>query len=775
MYALNVLQRLIKMDRTGELLDEITLLEFQGCQHEERVTLLNETACWINEGLKLYRVLQLEEDSPIVLGILSASVLDHIRNHAFNAIEEFSSVWQLLMVTKLTCQTCMKRRKEQVPDSVLELVNQGLVLGHPRRKVQEEKDVNEEDGDRGDGSRELADLSQGEDESTVDPRRELLELAQHLRGDVVMARKEGVRQSRPVQPYRFQEERPDVVVKAYDETFDEYKTGPTVEDELETYKELCGWFQRNPSTASWTTVTGRFMDHGYRNAAGGFHQFYLNDPLVEDQLQHFFPLPPTEVLAKWKDTMGMTNVEPDQVYLGGWLGSLPGGEVKGKDLADWTLEQMVGREGGREDTWKGMKSYIAGKTDSGHFIRLNLHRSRKVVEKMDFAADVDSILWVTDRLRSKSMINLQLMPYRGPKAPIRTHNHAYVELYWPRTELDKGQGRPSTASQEVPISNLPNTHFAHYGKTEGAAEVFVVFPRMRHKYPLRKVWETKVPFEVETFWLDKVVYVALHEFKQPGVVPYTNWELDDIEFKNSGLKEKSLPISSSQLEKLQINIQDILDKNKDDSLYSRFRSYFFVLQVLGIKVSTSTDDDWAKLWDKVVSEQPFLDWEYMEDVRNGELMVDLGFGIHPPENSGLVGFWDTEAIQQGFNYGGYNRGVTHTVSTTSAIGGIHAEMPSIRRKRTHIAYRLTYNLAYEVLRGQRTRLKESFFPPGSAYQVDRRYLDSIKGVVEAFDRNMHKSFGVRDEYRCRASSVKRLLPLLKDKVRDWAVHHYQGS
>jgi len=157
----------------------------------------------------------------------------------------------------------------------------------------------------------------------------------------------------------------------------------------------------------------------------------------------------------------------------------------------------------------------------------------------------------------------------------------------------------------------------------------------------------------------------------------------------------------------------------------------------------------------------------MADPENGELLLDLGFGIHPPEGSEVVGFWDVEVLRLGFDYGGYSQGAVHGVGTASAIGAIQAEMTVRRKKRTHISYRLAYNLSYEALRGQKTRHRECFFPFLSAYLQDKKYRDSVQGLITAYERcaRKKKSFGVRDEYRCRASSVKRLLPHLKNKVR----------
>jgi len=62
-------------------------------------------------------------------------------------------------------------------------------------------------------------------------------------------------------------------------------------------------------------------------------------------------------------------------------------------------------------------------------------------------------------------------------------------------------------------------------------------------------------------------------------------------------------------------------------------------------------------------------------------------------------------------------------------------------------------------------LKGDFFPPESAYKVDTAYLNDINGWSTLTD-STQKEYGVRDEYRCRASSLKRLLPLLKKKVCD---------
>ena len=90
--------------------------------------------------------------------------------------------------------------------------------------------------------------------------------------------------------------------------------------------------------------------------------------------------------------------------------------------------------------------------------------------------------------------------------------------------------------QEVPISNLPNTHFAHFGKVQGSVEVFVIFPRIMHRHPLQRGSETKIPLEVEIFWLWKLIYPTLNMLKAAGVKPYTNINYKDILFKHRGVQ-----------------------------------------------------------------------------------------------------------------------------------------------------------------------------------------------------------------------------------------------
>jgi len=751
---------MVTLDELDKLVDSTSPVLFEGCMHQERIALLDWTMEWVSLAVGWHDLLH--GIAATDQGKLPPSTISHLRNKAFPSIRQYPKVRTDLWTSSLKCPPCKFQRAGAREHPLFQNMDRGLIVNRPGEKAKngdgEGETVEPRELD------EVGDVSGGEEEHLPDLRSELLELARELQGTVVEGRKEAVRKSKPVQPYQFQKAIPLGVVSHFDELFDSYHTGPSAEMVVETHLELCIWFRAEPAIASWSTVPMRFTDHGYRRMLGSFHQFYLNKPDLNEEMEHLFPLPPNDVLEEWKERRATTEMDLDWLANGKWKGRLPESMINGKDLEVWSLSTTV-QEGEKGTAEERMKLYVTGRTSTGSYVRLDLHKSREKVDNLKISVDIDSVIWETDNLKTVGPINLQLLPFKGPKAPISKHNHTYVKLLWPRTDQDVDNFRRSMASQEVPISNLPNTHFAHFGKARGSAEVFVVFPRMKHRHPLRRGSETKIPLEVETFWLQELVYPALNKLKAAGVKPYTNFDYEDILFKHRELKEKSILVSPQQLQEILNYILERLRKMEERPNFSRFGSLFFVLQIVGIKVSTSLDKGWAGLWEKLAKQHSNLDWKHMENPANGELLVDLGVGIHPPEDRNVVGFWDIEALRMGFDYGGYSQGTTHKVNTMSAIGGIHSEMGSTRRKRTHIAYRLTYNLVYEVLRGKRTMVKDGFFSPSLAYNLDPRYKQDVNDVVEAYKRNEEKSFGVRDEYRSRGSTIKDVLPFLEAKVR----------
>ncbi|KAF9779913.1 hypothetical protein BJ322DRAFT_1167208, partial [Thelephora terrestris] len=507
-------------------------VSFTGCMHDQRMSLLTWTVEWSLSAIALH--IKLYSSHETILSVLAQRGLPQ-------SLRDQAESTALPDANRRLAEECHLKE------------DSGLVINRPNQRMGGSGEGEEEFQER-----ELEDPIEGEEEEGMSYQRELLQLARRTGGKL------------PVQPYSFREERPVAVVKEFNPEFDSYKTGPTVEMLVEAHRELCLAFHFDPPIARWSTIGDRFRDHGYRRTEGGFHQFFLNNPSPDEQLEHFFPLPPKGVLDEWRKRKEAANVEAQEVAEGDWVGHrLPEAAITGNDLEGLDSQEDGGTSGRGGGPEKGMMTYITGKTSSGKHIRLDIKQVQE------------------------GSINLHIMPFKGERAPIKTHNHAYDKCrIWKRT---KKRCLPGGSIIQPPQHTL-----AHFGRNAGSAEVYVVFPRMKHKYPLRKGSETKVPSEVETFWLENVVYKAVKGLKQMGIKPYTDWVLEDTVFKHGGLQDHAIPCVPEHLDKILEGIRGILKENEEDESYSRFGSLFFVLQkIMGIKVSTSLDEDWGGLWKKL--------------------------------------------------------------------------------------------------------------------------------------------------------------------------------
>lgn len=695
------------------------------------------------------------QDQPIVEGLFDPIIVEHIRNKRFSSIPSFRHAIHRLEEVMLRCAQCSNGR-QAISEHLLKPITNALkAIRRPTRipndtttpfhrtipdngmtlESEESEESGSEDGDAPEASHTHA---------LVKPQP-----IPRSHKACVSAIKLGYKPSK-------------VLVRRFNISHDDYDTGPTVEESLETQRELLSCFENRIENYKWISMMLRFRDHGYRMMPGSLHQFYLTNPTIPYQVAHVFPTPHPAAVEAWKLKVTTNPTLEELLRLDG-PGMLPHSCITGSDMVEWGLHDMLTRAG-TEQTTSSMSAFVTGRTEDGNYIRLNVKQDRVQPDDITISVDIDSVIWLTERLRFNAAFNLHTSPYRKESAPISTSNHTYVELLLPRLDEDVIKGSISGESKHVPLSTLPNTHFATFGRVEGAAVVTVVFPRMKHRYPLRNYSETKLPQEVELLWLCDVVYEALHRLGEKGIEPYVGVSYEDTKWKHAGAQETTQILAPEHMESLQREMDAILLDHGGDPNYDCFRSYFFVLEIRGIKVPTSSDDVEAKdPWESLVRNYPAFDWEYMEDTENGELLIDIGIGFHPSEETDVVGFWDMDVLRLGFDYGGYNQGTSHSVSTVTCIGGIQAEMSRPRRLRTHIAYRQAYNLSYEVIRGKLTREQTGFFSAGSAYHQTDAYRRNVEGVINAFMRNASTSYGVRDEYRCRGTA-RRLIMLLVAKV-----------
>ena len=781
--------RLISGDDTKSLLDATTPVDFSGCLHAEQKKRFQDTMTAIHQLLVLYESIpELMEEMPIACTGAMTITLDHIRSMRFGSIPKVRLVYRKLEEATLGCGECYRERGGVVEKALRPVAKALMADSRPKRTGGDRSDPSRrfiakdniiadwEEGsteeldleDVGSSGDDWADSENRSEEGQADPEHGA-PLESTLRPTECLATPQTIPHlhKSSIEAYSLRDPTSKVHIRKFNIGYDDYDKGPTVEDSLEIYRQLIVCLDNEKEDFKWSSMMLRFRDHGYRLLPSSLDQFYQSNPLPLDQAMHFFPTPPPHVIEEWKRT---TSVEPtlEELLQLDKHTSLPYSYVAGADMVEMGIQDLLS-QAGPEKSASSMKAFVMGKVAVGpeedSYIRLNIMKDQVQLKEIDVTMDIDSVIWLTRRLKTKGAFNLHTSPYRKEAPPIYTANHTYIELLWPRLEEDIARGGISSGAQQVPLSHLPNTHFATFGRIEGAASVAVVFPRMMNRSPHEKHWSTKLPEEVELLWLRNVVYMALRRLEDRGIKPYVEFDYEDTKWKHAGAQETTLILEANHLQGLQDHMEKILQENEGDPYYDCFQSYFFVLEMKGIKTSTSSDDAaWKDPWELLVENHPSFDWEYMENTENGELLIDVGFGFHPSGDVPVVGLWKTDALRLGFDYGGYAQGTRHTVCTIPAVGGIGAEMAKARRLRMHISYRQSYNLAYEAIRGRLTRERKGFFSAHLAYHQKESYQWMVKGVTDAFLRSCKKSYGVRDEYRCRAT-VRGILPALAAKVR----------
>ena len=764
-----------------DILDDTTPISFPGCLHLDRKKLLRKTMQEIHKSFAIYGTLPDLVASEPIDTTTNPFLLDDIATKSFRTIPGFAMVSRLLEEAILRCDGCGQGRQE-IDVKALKPIADILMIGkrpkriggdhgHPSRRFNPGEDEERRVEEVGSEKEQIGVDGAGPEDEEMEVEEAELENEEPLiiKPTQCLAKPQTIpRFTKTCIPaYRPVNIASLVCVRKFKLTHDDYDTGPTAEDSLRTHHELMICFQNESGNFKSVSMMLRFRDHGYRLLPDSLDQFYLSNPTIPDQISHFFPTPPLKAFKEWKRNLSKKPTPEDLLSLDR-RGPLPDSCISGFDIVEQSLQDMIANSG-PEGSPSSMMAYVTGRVDTGleesSYIRLDVTRDSVQPHSVDISMDIDSVIWLTRRLRVAGAFNLHTSPYRKKSPPISVANHLYVDLLWPRLEEDVSHGRMSGGVKQVPLSNIPNTHFAAFGRLEGAATVAVLFPRMRHRYPLQNYWETKLPGEVELLWLRNVVYTALHRLDDKGIKPYVDFSYEDTKWKHAGAPETTQVLAHEHLEQLQNHMDTILDENKGNPSYDCFRSYFFVLEIRGIKVPTSSDNLKSKdPWQSLVENYPAFDWAYMEDVDNGELLIDIGFGFHPSREMNVVGFWNVDVLRLSFDYGGYNQGVSHSVCTIPQIGGIQGEMSKARRLMIHIAYRQSYNLAYEVIRGKQTRERTAFFPAELAYHQHSNYWKTVDGVRNAFTRSVGRSYGVRDEYRCRAS-MRKLFPLLISKVR----------
>ena len=414
--------------------------------------------------------------------------------------------------------------------------------------------------------------------------------------------------------------------------------------------------------------------------------------------------------------------------------------------------------------------FVTGKTADGQFINVNLQQDSVTPEKIIYAIDIDSVIWITRTPRFSLAVELYISPVFRNKAPILKDNHVKVELLYPPVE--QGQ-REEWWTRSFSLSRIPHVLLGKIGK----ANICLFLPRMTHQDPYTHRWANVVPPEVQTQLWEKIVIKALRRVLGNVGLAYIGENQAHISFKSSDQARmpKTHPVRKSHFVKMVEEMQDIVSnfssqiyndltkfKIQDDAEgdLAQFGSMFFVLEIKGCKMVSQAETNDAGLLNgclgdalnNLKEENPSLDWDYMEDRKLGELLYDVGITIQPKGIVPTVGLWRLDNLEALYGAAGYLRGNIHHLNTLLLYGGLQAEMPRSRSERTHILYRQSYNLAYEALR--KANNQRELFKLQDVYQLNRKFRNEYKSVMEIYgDHAKKQSYGVRDEYRVGGAAM----------------------
>lgn len=573
----------------------------------------------------------------------------------------------------------------------------------------------------------------------------------------------------------------------FDPQFDDYYNGPTMDSLLEIPPEIMGYdaslvyLANQILTSPWST----FKDYGYRLLPSYAQNFDLGEPVMFKE--HLCPVglsnPPLSIEEYHSEGSGRD-----------------GAPVRSDDKIVMGAEQMMKTA----DDQDSDMILLTGKIQDGGFdqyIVVDLLKDRvdPDPDRINYSCDIDSLIWVTHDPRFIGAIGVYTAPMIRPKAPIWKNNHVRVETLFPQTEEDRANGpREEWWTKSWSLSNIPHLLFGSVYPAASTADILLFFPRMCHQDTHRHFWVNKIPSHVQNLLWDRVITPAFQSVQTPNELVYIPVDRQHLRLRDGlGKGTKRVPLIPLQGERMedvkkemsrlvsynifkflgQTNMEQI--KNGGDSL-AQFGSFFFVVQVKGSKRLAHSHGDSLKESSKqalVNFQKTFtgLDWDYMSKRESGELICDVGITVQPTDHHTpdglpfdddipqLVGLWRLDCLEASYGAGGYLSGNLHTLNTLSMFGGLQAESPVPRRRRAHISFRSSYNLAYEVIRQQDN--SRNIFEEKEVYNRSPWYHDQMEKVLEIYTtKASSQSHGVRDEFRISGQGFNDLIECIDDSV-----------
>jgi hypothetical protein len=264
-------------------------------------------------------------------------------------------------------------------------------------------------------------------------------------------------------------------------TFDDYFGGPSLEDMCWLQRPpgvseffLSGWYPQPTIRSPWEL----FKDYGYRLEPSFALMFNNEDPSYV--IDHLLPIGHSQL---------------DQVF------------PNATDTRIFSMADML-EEAGESGSQMSRELFVKGKTADGDFVFLDMELDEEPLEMEEIicSMDIDSIIWVTPLLQVKTELMVHILPYTGKYPPLSKHNHAYVELLMPQSEKDRCNNatRSEWYTIRSTISSIPHSHFAKIGGGAGSFNIYVFWPRMKHRNHLTGRWMNMVPWDIQSHWLTQV-------------------------------------------------------------------------------------------------------------------------------------------------------------------------------------------------------------------------------------------------------------------------------
>ncbi|TFK59822.1 hypothetical protein BDN72DRAFT_943116 [Pluteus cervinus] len=540
----------------------------------------------------------------------------------------------------------------------------------------------------------------------------------------------------------------------WDIKFDDYVNGPTLSalDPIpDTIKHLGDtnvmYIAGRVMQSSWTT----YVDYGWRLEPDFAQSFYLTPPdLVKEHLIPVgLPTPPT--------------VYPPENETG-----RRGEEVRKPDGIEMGAREMI-EEGNREGT---NAHFLTGKTQDDKYIFVNLQRDAVTPPKILKSCDIDSLIWVGRRPKFRKSISVYQTPNIRDRPPIWKNNHIYVDILVPPSDQDRINGglRTEWWAQSFPLSRIPHLLFA----TMERVDLLLFHPRLTHRQPYTNYWAKSIPFDIQYNFWTRVVIPTIKKVTASDLEPYVGLSRENIMLKvrrkGKGGDMPAYPFSPEVFDAL---IEGMTQLVEDDPALDLYGSMFFVVQLKGSKgfskVAQPLDENLGETLgsalDRFRDEFDGLDWEYMENRSNGELVCDVGLTFTPVSDEPLVGLWRLDSTKASYQAGGYLQGNTHNLNTLHLYGGVQAEMSKERRLRTHISFRQSYNLAYEVIR-QKDNSRD-LFSTEDLYNGAQRVTKDINGIEKVYKQEAStRTYGVREEIRLGGLALGEMMNVIDDAVEE---------